>query len=122
MAKGQGHTRLYQASVSCRRATSPIAMIAGLSTPAAAEAASLSDVITTRCAAVNIGYRPTVETNAATLHVEAHLVDFHEEVYGQEMELLFVRKLREEQKFASLEALKAQVEQDVAAARTAEKV
>jgi len=75
-----------------------------------------------RCAAVNIGFRPTVETNAVTLHVEAHLVDFHEEIYGQEMELLFLRKLREEQKFASLDALKAQVEQDIAAARTAEKV
>jgi riboflavin kinase / FMN adenylyltransferase len=67
--------------------------------------------------AVNIGHRPTVHPPEARLCVEAHLLDFAGDIYGQEIELTFLRKLREERKFPSAAALQQQIEQDVAAAR-----
>jgi riboflavin kinase/FMN adenylyltransferase len=76
----------------------------------------------TKRAAVNIGFRPTVEAKPATLHVEAHLLDFGLEIYGKELELRFGRKLREEKKFGSLEALREQVERDIAEAGRGEKM
>lgn len=69
-------------------------------------------------AAVNIGMRPTVTSGQAPLHVEAHLLDFNGELYGQELELTFVAKLRDEQKFASLDELRSQIARDIQAARS----
>jgi riboflavin kinase/FMN adenylyltransferase len=71
----------------------------------------------TRRAAVNIGHRPTVYSSEGGLCVEAHLLDFAGNVYGQEIELTFLRKLREERRFPSVAALQQQIERDVAAAR-----
>jgi riboflavin kinase / FMN adenylyltransferase len=71
----------------------------------------------THRAAVNIGIRPTMQSSTPQLHVEAHLLDFSGELYGQEMELTFVEKLRDEQKFPSPEALKQQIAKDVEAAK-----
>ncbi len=71
----------------------------------------------THRAVVNIGHRPTLKNPTPALRVEAHLLDFKGDLYGQEMELVFVEKLREEQKFPSLEALKEQIAKDIAAAR-----
>jgi riboflavin kinase / FMN adenylyltransferase len=70
----------------------------------------------TRRAAVNIGRRPTVDSPAGGLCVEAHLLDFAGDIYGQEIELTFLKKLREERKFPSAAALQQQIERDVAAA------
>jgi riboflavin kinase/FMN adenylyltransferase len=70
-----------------------------------------------RRAAVNIGHRPTVPSAAPQLRVEAHLLDFDRDIYGQELELTFLKKLRDEQKFPSADALRAQIAQDVAQAR-----
>jgi len=67
-------------------------------------------------AAVNIGIRPTMKKSTPQLHVEAHLLDFSGDLYAQEMELTFVEKLRDEQNFPSLEALKQQISKDVDAA------
>ena len=67
-------------------------------------------------AVANIGMRPTLENPTPELRVEAHLFEFNRDLYGKEMELTFVGKLREEQKFSSMEALRAQIEHDVAAA------
>ena len=64
-------------------------------------------------AAVNIGLRPTLSSPAPELRVEAHLLDFNGDLYGKELELTFVEKLREERKFASLEGLQAQIARDV---------
>ena len=69
-------------------------------------------------AAVNIGLRPTLQQAAPVLRVEAHLLDFDGDLYGEEMELTFVEKLRDEQKFSSVEALRAQIARDIQAART----
>jgi len=64
-------------------------------------------------AAVNIGLRPTLREAQPALHVEAHLLDFTGEIYEQPMELSFVHKLRDEQRFPSLDALKTQIQTDI---------
>ncbi len=68
-------------------------------------------------AAVNIGVRPTMQNSTPRLHVEAHLLGFSGELYGQEMELAFIEKLRDEKQFPSPEALKEQIAKDIAAAK-----
>jgi riboflavin kinase/FMN adenylyltransferase len=67
-----------------------------------------------RPVALNIGFRPTLATNEPQLRVEAHLLDFIGDLYGQELEIEIGEKLRDEQKFGSLEELKAQIARDVA--------
>ena len=61
-------------------------------------------------AVTNIGTRPTVEGDHVT--VEPWILDFAGDLYGKELTLLFHHFLRPEQKFPSLEALKAQIQQD----------
>ena len=68
-------------------------------------------------AAVNIGLRPTLKDPEPVLHVEAYLLDFDGEIYDRVCTLTFVGKLREEQSFDSLDALRAQIEKDVVQAR-----
>jgi riboflavin kinase/FMN adenylyltransferase len=66
-------------------------------------------------AVVNVGVRPTFgETELA---IEAHLLDFTGDLYDQRLTLVFLRRLRDERKFQSIEALKEQIALDVAAAR-----
>lgn len=67
-------------------------------------------------AMLNIGVRPTV-TNESSVHIEAHIFDFNTDVYGQEIEVMFITRLRDEQKFASLDELKAQLANDEQKAR-----
>ena len=66
---------------------------------------------------LNIGMRPTVETAAPSVHFEVHLLDFEGDLYGEELEIEFVRQLRPEKKFPGLEPLRRQIAMDVAAAR-----
>jgi riboflavin kinase/FMN adenylyltransferase len=66
----------------------------------------------------NIGTRPTLDARMPGTRVESHLFDFSREIYGETAEILFVEKLRDERKFASLDELKAQIAQDAALART----
>ncbi len=61
---------------------------------------------------MNIGTRPTVNNNADRRTIEVHLFDFSGNIYGKQIDLCFFRKIREEQKFDSIEALKNQLEQD----------
>ena len=49
--------------------------------------------------------------------MEVHLLDFAENLYGQELEVTFTAKLRDEQKFPSLDELKTQIARDIAKAR-----
>jgi riboflavin kinase/FMN adenylyltransferase len=63
----------------------------------------------------NIGERPTFGGGA--VKVEAHLLAWEGELYGQTLELDLLHRLRGEQKFANLEALKAQIAADAAQAR-----
>ncbi len=69
-------------------------------------------------AVVNIGIRPTLNEPNPQIRVEAHLLDFQGDLYGQELELTFVDKLRDEQKFASLSDLQAQITRDVQSANS----
>ena len=50
---------------------------------------------------LNIGLRPTLERPEPQLRVEAHLIDFAGDLYGRELEVTFLEKLRPEKKFAS---------------------
>jgi riboflavin kinase/FMN adenylyltransferase len=61
---------------------------------------------------LNIGSRPTVNHNADHRTVEVNLFDFDNDIYGESIKVVFYHKLRDEQKFASLDALKAQLAQD----------
>jgi riboflavin kinase/FMN adenylyltransferase len=67
-------------------------------------------------AAVNIGLRPTLTAGVQTV-IEAHLVDFAGDLYGMEITLDFVARLRDEKKFSHLEQLVAQLQRDVASVR-----
>jgi riboflavin kinase/FMN adenylyltransferase len=69
-------------------------------------------------AAVNIGRLPTVGEERP-LTVEAHLLDYDADCYGSRLTLDFVTRLRDEQRFASLGDLKAQIRRDVDATRAA---
>lgn len=69
-------------------------------------------------AVANIGVRPTLQNPLPQLRFEVHLLDFQGDLYGQEMEVAFIEKLRDEQKFPSLDALKEQIARDIAEART----
>ena len=64
-------------------------------------------------AVVNIGSRPTLNMPKPQLRVEAHLLDFSGDLYNQELELVFLDKLRAEKKFASLEELRRQIALDI---------
>lgn len=64
-------------------------------------------------AVTNIGTRPTFEDHPARPVVEAHLLGFDSDLYGQSLELEFVDRLREERKFAGPDALLAQIGRDI---------
>jgi riboflavin kinase/FMN adenylyltransferase len=63
----------------------------------------------------NIGYSPTFDDMLFT--VEVHILDFNETIYGERIRINFIERIRDEKKFASLSALKAQIAADVESAR-----
>jgi riboflavin kinase/FMN adenylyltransferase len=65
----------------------------------------------------SIGLRPTVDQQGRWL-LEVHLFDFTREIYGQLVDVEFVKKLREEQKYETLDALAAAIRRDAEQART----
>jgi riboflavin kinase/FMN adenylyltransferase len=65
----------------------------------------------------NLGFRPTIAAAKPERLLELHLFDLDQELYGEEMEVRFLRYLRPERKFADVEALKAQISDDVRQAR-----
>jgi riboflavin kinase/FMN adenylyltransferase len=67
--------------------------------------------------AVNIGYRPTFADRPRQHLLEVHIFDFDRDIYGQDVEVEFLQKLRDEQKFDSAESLRAQISADERAAR-----
>ncbi len=64
---------------------------------------------------MNVGVRPTVDGKA--LRIEVNLFDFDRDLYGQRLEVDLVARLRGEQKFAGLDALRAQIAKDAENAR-----
>ena len=71
-----------------------------------------------RACAISLGRRPTFYEFADTSLLEAHLIDFDADLYGQELAVQFVAHLRDELKFDSVDALIAQMGKDVDQCRT----
>ena len=67
------------------------------------------------CAVVNVGEKPTFGMLDPT--VEAHLLDFKGDLYGRQLSLDFVGRIREEKRFSGIDALVARIRSDVALAR-----
>ncbi len=65
----------------------------------------------------NIGVRPTVSGDSVNRVLEVHLFDFSANLYGRDIEVFFQHFVRAEQKFPSLDALRAQIASDVRAVR-----
>ncbi|WP_153447692.1 bifunctional riboflavin kinase/FAD synthetase [Vibrio algicola] len=63
----------------------------------------------------NIGNRPTV--NGVRQQLEVHLFDFQQNIYGKQLEVVLLHKLRDEKKFDNFELLKQQIDLDAQAAR-----
>ncbi len=68
-------------------------------------------------AVANIGTRPTIDDSLRAI-LEVHLLDFQQNIYGKTLQVVFRKKIRDEQKFASLELLKSAIENDIATAKT----
>jgi len=68
-------------------------------------------------AAINIGINPTFTPDKQIPNVEAHLLDFHRDIYGEDLRLEFVERLRDELKFDSVDVLVEQIWKDVEVAR-----
>src|SRR5438067_11707839 len=66
---------------------------------------------------INVGFRPTVSGEKAERMIEVHLLDFHRDIYGADIEIKFVQFLRPEKKFESVEALGKQIADEVKKAR-----
>ncbi|MCB1197559.1 MAG: riboflavin biosynthesis protein RibF [Deltaproteobacteria bacterium] len=63
--------------------------------------------------AANLGYRPTLEQDNVTRHLEVHLLNQEMNLYGSDMTVAWVQKIRDEKKFNSLKMLQKQVSLDV---------
>ncbi len=70
-----------------------------------------------RAAAISLGRRPTFYEDADASLLEAHVIDWTGDLYGQQVEVRFSTRLRGEERFDSTEALVAQIQADVEAAR-----
>lgn len=68
------------------------------------------------CSVTNVGRRPTVDDEQKAT-VESFILDFHEDIYGEQMEVEIVKYLRGIQKFADLEAVSEQVKKDIEEAK-----
>ena len=64
---------------------------------------------------MNIGFRPTV--NGKNKTIEVHLLDFTGDLYGENMQIKVLKRLRDEQKFSGLDTLILQIKKDEVAAR-----
>jgi len=65
-----------------------------------------------RSGIMNLGYRPTV-TDAVDLVAEVHLLDFQGDLYGSEVEVAFVQRIRSERRFDGVESLVHQIRRDL---------
>jgi riboflavin kinase/FMN adenylyltransferase len=95
------------ANVPLERRRAPVAGIFAVQVHGVAGAA--------RAGVASLGTRPTIGGTEALL--EAHVFDFDGDLYGREIEVEFVARLRDEERFATLDALTAQMHRDAADAR-----
>ncbi len=69
-------------------------------------------------AVTNIGFRPTFGEDLTRPRIEAHLLDFSGDLYGQDVELFFVERLRDEMKFSKVDELISQIGHDISETRS----
>jgi riboflavin kinase/FMN adenylyltransferase len=60
----------------------------------------------------NVGMAPTLRDGGA-FSIETHMLDYNEDIYGKDIEVCFIHKLRDEKKYENKEALKKQVDEDI---------
>lgn len=65
---------------------------------------------------LNIGTRPTFGNDKKEI-LELHILNFKKDIYGKDVEIIFKRKIRDEKRFNSIEALQAQIRSDISKAR-----
>ena len=65
---------------------------------------------------VNVGFNPTFHRDR--LIVEVHILNFHEAIYGKDIEIEFIRRIRNEIEFQSADELVAQIKKDIETAKT----
>jgi riboflavin kinase / FMN adenylyltransferase len=68
-------------------------------------------------AVTNIGYRPTFYSQTPAPVIETHLLDLNKDLYGKEIKLNFIARLRDEQKFSGVDALVEQIGKDIIKSR-----
>ncbi len=68
-------------------------------------------------AVTNIGYRPTFNNKPEKPLVETHLLDFNDDIYGDEIQIDFIQRLRDEIRFPGIDYLISQIEDDISHAR-----
>jgi riboflavin kinase/FMN adenylyltransferase len=68
-------------------------------------------------AVTNVGVRPTFENQPVQPRVEAHILDFNDEIYGKQLSLDFLVHLRDETRFPNVQALVEQINKDITQAR-----
>jgi riboflavin kinase/FMN adenylyltransferase len=66
----------------------------------------------------NIGVRPTFELEPVPVRLEAHLLDYDGDLYGQQLKLEFIERLRDELRFISRNELVEQIRLDIDQARS----
>ncbi len=64
-----------------------------------------------------IGTRPTIYAKNKAIHIEVHIFGFHKDIYGKFLEIQFVKLIRADKKFASLEGLAVQMKKDILSCR-----
>jgi riboflavin kinase / FMN adenylyltransferase len=64
-------------------------------------------------AVTNVGVRPTFENQAARPQIEAHVLGLNRDLYGEQIRLDFIERLRDEQRFPNVDALVAQIRLDI---------
>jgi len=69
-------------------------------------------------AVLSVGRRPTVNTLGGKIILEAHILDFSKMIYGRRVQVTFLKHLRPERKFHSVDSLVAHIRRDIAAARS----
>ncbi|MEW5870258.1 MAG: bifunctional riboflavin kinase/FAD synthetase [Chloroflexota bacterium] len=98
--------------------TANLEMWAGKTLPTPGVYACLAQVDgSTYQAVTNVGYRPTFPGSPEAPLVETHLLEFNRDLYQQQMELAFIARLRDEQRFPNIQALVAQIGADITQAR-----
>ncbi len=66
---------------------------------------------------LNLGYRPTFESEASAARLEVHILDFASDLYGQKVRLEITHRLRDEKRFDNVDSLLVQIHDDIKNAR-----